>query len=79
MNTYQEKCDSSKITKTQQKLININIDWCELEESMGENVALEVACQQNGVSSSQWFYDKLFEGNNGDVVNRECEKYWSKK
>lgn len=37
---------------------SINKTWCELEESMGEMAALEVACEQHG-KDSDWFYGNI--------------------
>lgn len=65
-----------KLTKTQQKLFDINIESCENEKTMGENAALEVACSAHGVTS-QWFYDNY--ADHSIEVNEACEKHWSSK
>lgn len=66
----------SNYSKIQKKLISINVSWCELEETMGENAALEVACDQHSVSS-QWFYDNF--ADNSEEVTRGCREIWDQK
>lgn len=61
------------MTPTQQRLVNINVAWCDYEDNMGENAALEVACQEEGVTS-QWFYDNV--PDHIEVLNVECQKIW---
>ena len=41
------------------KAKSINKMWCELEEVMAENAALEVACENHG-TNSEWFYDHVY-------------------
>lgn len=36
----------------------ITEDWGDMSETMGEMAALEVVCQQNGVTS-EWYYDHV--------------------
>ena len=43
---------------TKIKMERINRDWCELEEEMGEQAALHVACDNHNVDT-EWFYDHI--------------------
>ena len=65
-----------KLSKIEQILFDITLEWNELEDTMGENAALEVACQQHG-KSSQWYYDKMMDYHKN--VNLELRKYYDKK
>lgn len=40
------------------KMEKISREWGELENSMGEMAALEVACENNGVDSD-WYWDNI--------------------
>lgn len=44
--------------KDKEIMESINNDWCENEETMGEQAALHVACEMNG-KSVDWFYDHI--------------------
>jgi hypothetical protein len=63
------------MNKVQQALFDITIDWNDLEDDMGENAALEVACSQHGKTSS-WYYDNMFEHH--EVVNPALRAFYEK-
>lgn len=56
-------------------LVDITLDWNDLEDDMGENAALEVACSQHGKTSG-WYYDHVFD--HGDEMNQRLRKIYGK-
>jgi len=62
---------------TIQKLFEITKEWNELENSMGENAALEVACETNN-TTSDWYYSQM-SIHHAEVNNRLRELYEKSK
>lgn len=58
------------------KLVEITLDWNENEETMGENAALEVACEMNK-TNSQWYYDNM--AIYSDEVNKRLNEIYKKE
>ena len=55
------------------KLVEITLDWNDNEEHMGENAALEAACEINGVDS-QWYYNNM--AIYSDIVNERLKRIY---
>lgn len=64
------------LNRIQQKLVNITLAWEDYEEDMGENAALEVACQEEGVDSD-WYYNNF--AAESDVVNAYIEEVYGEE
>jgi hypothetical protein len=64
------------LNRIQRKLFDITVEWNDLEDDMGEQAALEVACSQNGVDSD-WYYDNFPAEH--EIVNAHLSKLYGKE
>ncbi len=61
------------MNEVQQKLFEITKAWNEYEDSMGEQAALELACQEQG-TDSDWYYENMVEEH--EVVNKHLRELY---